>query len=396
MTEYKLVGTATKNAYADDRLSNGAPGETGLLRTEYRRALKIGADADGLYKYADFLPFWDRLEGSAAPVTYKSRGLAQRLDIERLYVCFNGWWPEIGAKMRTASFKETEAYSVLSRFPKDRNLTLVVASAGNTARAFVRAASENGISLTVTVPEANAGDVWLTRPLAENVHIIPVPGDYLDAIAYADMLCKRDGYVSEGGAKNVARRDGMGTTVLSAYELTGDLADNYFQAVGSGTGGIAAHEAALRLAGFGLTKTRKMRLHLAQNTPFTPMTNAWRAHLSELLPQNEADAKRDIEAVSGKVLTNRKPPYSIRGGVFDALAESDGEMYAVTNAEISAAQALFQECEGAEICPEAGAALAALIQARADGRLNPDESVLLNITGGGLGRARAVADGSGN
>ena len=48
-----------------------------------------------------------------------------------------------------------------------------------------------------------------------------------------------DGFIAEGGAKNVARRDGMGTTVLSAVTTIGEIPDAYFQAVGSGTGAIA-------------------------------------------------------------------------------------------------------------------------------------------------------------
>ena len=55
------------------------------------------------------------LAGSCAPVTYKSKGLAQKLGLKNLYITFNGYFPEIGARMSTCSFKETEAYSVCGR-----------------------------------------------------------------------------------------------------------------------------------------------------------------------------------------------------------------------------------------------------------------------------------------
>ncbi len=51
----------------------------------------------------------------------------------------------------------------------------------------------------------------------------------------------------EGGAKNVARRDGMGTVMLDAAVTMKEMPDDYFQAIGSGTGGIAAWEASMRL-----------------------------------------------------------------------------------------------------------------------------------------------------
>ena len=45
--------------------------------------------------------------------------------------------------------------------------------------------------------------------------------------------------MTEGGARNVARRDGMGTTVLEYARVTGEMPCHYLQAIGSGTGGIA-------------------------------------------------------------------------------------------------------------------------------------------------------------
>ncbi|MFR4038353.1 MAG: hypothetical protein ACLTZT_11530 [Butyricimonas faecalis] len=39
----------------------------------------------------------------------------------------------------------------------------------------------------------------------------------------------RWGFSPGGGAKNVARRDGMGTTVLSAVEKIGRIPDYYFR-----------------------------------------------------------------------------------------------------------------------------------------------------------------------
>jgi len=61
------------------------------------------------------------------------------------------------------------------------------------------------------------------------------PGnDYTDAINLAGRIAKLPGIV-EGGARNVARRDGMGTLMLDAAVTLGKMPDHYFQAVGSGT-----------------------------------------------------------------------------------------------------------------------------------------------------------------
>ncbi len=74
------------------------------------------------------------------------------------------------------------------------------------------------------------------------------PGnDYTDAINLAARIAQLPGLISEGGARNIARRDGMGTVMLDAAVTIGKMPDHYFQAVGSGTGGISAWEASLRL-----------------------------------------------------------------------------------------------------------------------------------------------------
>ena len=86
------------------------------------------------------------------------------------------------------------------------------------------------------------------------------------------------------------------------------------------------------------------------------------------------------------VLSNQRPPYSIAGGMFDVLSESRGEMFAVRNEEALAAMKLFETCEGIDIDPAAGVALAALQSVAGSGQISPETTVLLHITGGGASR----------
>jgi cysteate synthase len=88
------------------------------------------------------------------------------------------------------------------------------------------------------------------------------------------------------------------------------------------------------------------------------------------------------------VLTNRSPPYSIGGGLFDALQATNGHMYAVSNDEGQKAMALIRDTLGIDPDPAAAVATAALMQAAEAGTVGPDDSILLNITGGGYERIR--------
>jgi cysteate synthase len=125
------------------------------------------------------------------------------------------------------------------------------------------------------------------------------------------------------------------------------------------------------------------QLHLAQNVPFTPIHDAWTAQRPIESNPDVRDQLERIAAISAPVLANRMPPYGLGGGVRDALRETAGHTYAVTNGEIRAAQRLFEKCEGLPIGPESGAALAALGQGVARSWIRPADAVLLHVTGNG-------------
>ena len=388
LTSYKLMNVATGREFEDTGwlLDDPMAENPSLIRSVYnKKQIVLKEDTYGIYKFVDWLPVSRFLQGSAAPVTYKSRALAQYLNLEHLYICFSGYFPEIGANMTTCSFKETEAYSVCARITSEQKGVLVVASAGNTARAFAKVCSENFIPLLLCVPEDNLDALWFDKPLNNCVKLIcSLSGcDYFDAIHLSNMVVKSKNYYAEGGAKNIARRDGMATTMLSATTFIGEIPDYYFQAVGSGTGAIAAWEANLRLIVDGRFSNKKMKLILSQNLPFIPMVNAWNVKSRELLPFNDCEARKQVEEIDAKVLSNRKPPYGISGGVFDALTDTHGEIMAISNEEALNAATIFEKLEGIDIHPAAAVATASLLKAVQHKTIDPTKIIMLNITGGG-------------
>ena len=392
--KYKLVtvGTGRKSEDTGWVLSDPESGAPSLVRAIYDNERFSPDDSlDGLYRYACWLPIQRTLRHSSAPVTYKSKGLAAKLGLKNLYITFSGYWPKKGVKMRTCSFKETEAYSVCARFPKKSDKILVVQSAGNTARAFAQVCSDNNIPIVICIPHDNIHDLWFRKPLKSCVKVIATPAgtDYFDAISLGDKICKNPRYLAEGGAKNIARRDGMGTTILSAVEKIGKIPDAYFQAVGSGTGAIAAWENAQRLEKDGRFGKNKMKVFACQNTPYTIMYDSWKAGSRELLPLSAETSRRNAEVILAKVLSNRKPPYSIAGGLYDTLKASGGDMFKVSNEEIVYWMLQFFNLEGVDIFPAAAAAVAGLRKAIDEGKVQADETIMLNITGGGMLEATA-------
>lgn len=391
-TEYKLICVATGEQFEDAgwTLDYAGYDKPSLVRAVYtKKQLTIDESQQGLYKFRDWLPIKRLLKCDAAPVTYRSEGLAKALGLENLYITFNGYFPEKGAKMMTCSFKETEAYSVCARTNAECKKILVVASAGNTARAFAKVCSDNNIPLLLSVPEDNLNAMWFTEPLNDCVKLISCQkgGDYFDAIHLSNLALKSPMFYAEGGAKNIARRDGMSTTVLSAVTTIGRIPDYYFQAVGSGTGAIAAWEANMRLIEDGRYGDNVMRLMVSQNAPFLPMYEAWKADSRALLPYDDNQARKDAETIDAKVLSNRKPPYSLAGGLFDALKATNGDILMADNLQAARAAELFLQTEDIDIHPAPAIALATLIDQVNKGNIDPKATIMLNITGGGELRA---------
>ena len=392
-TKYQLQTVATGRVFSDEgwTLDDKQCDKPSMVRPVYEKKQLTVKEGEGLglYRYADWLPIKTMLQNPSEPVTYKSEKLAQRLRLDNLYITFNGWWPERNACMTTCSFKEMEAYSVCARLGDElKDKVLVVASAGNTARAFAKVCSDNGIRLLLCVPQDNIKALWFDKPLNPCVKLITTESgsDYFDAINLSNVVCELDGYLAEGGAKNIARRDGMGTTMMSATTFIGRTPDFYFQAVGSGTGAIAAWEANLRFIEDGRFGTNKARLMVSQNKPFVPMYDAWRADSRPMLPYDADQARRDAAEICAPVLSNRKPPYSLAGGLYDALKDTNGDIFAVSNAEANAAKALFEETEGIDIYHAAAVATASLQQAIEKDVVKTNDVVMLNITGGGESR----------
>lgn len=367
-------------------------GHNSLLRTEYRAKQLTVRNLPGLFKYIDFLPVESHLPVDSGPVTYKSEGLSKELGLKNLYITFSGYWPERHANIKTCSFKELEALPTVVRVKEKCKDTLVVASAGNTSRAFAQMSSLTQSPVVTVVPKCCLDRMWTTQE-TDNVCLISVKGDYTDAINMGEKISSLDGFAGEGGAKNVARRDGMATVLLDAVVFMKRLPEYYFQGVGSGTGAIACWEASMRIIRDGRFGKVLPKFCLSQNLPFVPMYSAWMDRRREIVPEKDMiDAESSIREMRANVLSNRNPPYSVAGGVYDMLCDAGGTIECVTNREADDAGRLFVSAEEIDLDPAASVTIASLAKAVEEQRVGSQDRILLNVTGGGYERVREDYD----
>ncbi len=386
---YRLRCSSCGGSFVDDGSMLACPHACdALLVTDYADfRFRPDVDFKGAFRYHRWLPVQHRFEDAGSVAVFPAPEWGRRVGLRDLWFAFSGWWPERGATLPTATFKDLEAYAVLGRLGPRDTRTLVIASAGNTAAAFARTCSAYGRACAIVVPYDALGKLSFETPLAPWVTIVAVRGDYDDAIVLSRALAAQAGFVAEGGVRNVARRDGMGVAMLAAAETIGWIPDVYVQAVGSGAGALAAFEAATRLIGDGRFGRRLPQLMLAQNRPFTPIVDSWQVGSRTLLSSDPGAARENIAAIGAKVLSNQNPPYALRGGVFEALRATGGKAFGISNGAAREAAAAFEAAEGIELESAAAVALASLPEVAANAG-DRSRTVLLHLTGG-LSQSRA-------
>jgi cysteate synthase len=382
---YVLVCSSCGAEQEDDGLILDCRADHGpaLLRTEYvERRFSPCPGREGVFRYQEWLPVIRTTGDTSRTAVYPSQRLAKELGLANLWIAFNGYWPERGAVFETATFKELEAHTVLGRLPEDP-VMLTVASSGNTAAAFAWACSNARVSCLLIIPGKGLSRLRFRTRLNPCVNLVVIEdGDYPDAMELAAAISRLSPFQAEGGIKNVGRRDGLATVLLSAYEEIGELPAYYFQAIGSGTGAIAVLEAARRVCGSASAMTLP-KLMLCQNVPFTPVHDAWRMNWRSLADGPAGHFREAVKQVHADELTNWAPPYEIHGGIYDALTETQGDVLTSDNNAVQAARTMFMELEGIDVEPAVGVALACLRDAVAQEKLDKERLVLLNVTGGG-------------
>lgn len=384
MSKYQLICLLSNDSFKDNYTLHY--NESALIQSAYNTPLSIKDNEIGVWRYIDWLPVSKSTKHNAGTVTYKSEALARKLGLSNLWITYHGYWPERGGLCPTGAFKDMEAVPTIQRLRDHGCSGVICASAGNTARAFSHFCDLDNFPLIVVVADIHAHRIWRTNPSVNDcVKVVVVEnGNYADAkIVAKEIASKLDGWQLEGGAHNIARRDGIGSLIIDAWNEIGRMPDHYFQGVGGGPGPIGVYEMMQRLIDFGLDDGPLAKIHLSQNPEHCPIHKAWQDGRSTL--QDFDFPERDVEVYSDYLLS-ASPAYGVKGGVYDTLKSTSGETYVVERQEAIDAGKLFEETEGIDIMTPAEVALGSLIQAIEEEKVNKDDCIVLNISGGGVKR----------
>ncbi|MBU0596081.1 pyridoxal-phosphate dependent enzyme, partial [Candidatus Bipolaricaulota bacterium] len=162
----------------------------GLLRSEYTTTSFEPEDRSDLFAFQDWLPPTSAADISIGSVVYRSEGLARELGLSNLAIAFSGYAPKIGALNPTGSFKDFEAAPTMLYSREHRIEPLVLASAGNTARAFAYAAVQLDFPVVIVVPERALERLWIPCEPTDAIRLVVLEAcdDYAAAIRAADLI----------------------------------------------------------------------------------------------------------------------------------------------------------------------------------------------------------------
>jgi threonine synthase len=338
---------------------------------------RIQAGPPTIWRYADFLPF-EQAPRTALPTgltpLVKATRLAERLGLREL-------WVKNDAANPTHSFKDRVVTVALAKAQELGYRVLACPSTGNLANAVAAHAAAAGIESYVFIP----ADLEEQKILATGVYgtkLVTVRGNYDDV----NRLCTElAGEREDWAFVNVNVRpyyaEGSKTVAYEIAEQLGfELPDRVVCPVASGSLFTKIARGFEDWRELGLVAGERPVMNGAQAEGCSPVARAFEQGWNECKP-----VKPDTIAKSLAIGNPADGPY-----VLDLARASGGSIDAVTDDEIRDGIRLLAETTGIFTETAGGVTTAVLKRLADEGRIDPDERVVLVITGEGLKTLDAV------
>ncbi len=325
-----------------------------------------------MWRYAKLLPPGDLQEvislGEGGTPLIAVKRVASRVGLTKV-------WVKDEAVNPTGSFK-ARGLSVAVTMAKALGASkLAIPSAGNAAGALAAYAAQAGLEVHVfmprDVPPANRIEC---ETFGAKVHF--VDGLITDCGRMAAQESKANGWFDVATLKEPYRLEGKKTLGLELAEQLGwRLPDVIIYPTGGGTGLVGMWKAFQEMQQMGWTSSKQPKMVSVQAAGCAPIVKAFHEKKSRCEPWDPA----------ATVAAGLRVPRAIGDFlILEILRKSGGTAVAVTDEEMMWETRELGQSEGLFVCPEGGAALAALKKLRRSGFVGPEDEVVLFNTGSGL------------
>jgi threonine synthase len=348
-----------------------------LDAAEVKRQIQAGSQ--GIWRYADFLPFQGRpgdpLEPGLTPLLRADR-LAERLGVEAEI------WIKNDAANPTHSFKDRVVAVAVAKARELGFETVACASTGNLANAVAAHAAAAGLDSYVFVP-ANLEEQKLLATGIYGTKLVGVRGNYDDV----NRLCTQLAESRPWAFVNVNLRpyyaEGSKTLAYETVEQLGwELPDRVVSPIASGSLFTKLGRGFQEWLDLGLVKGELPVFNGAQAEGCSPVATAFAEGWDVCKPQ-----KPETIAKSLAIGDPADGPYAV-----EQARRTGGGIDSVTDAEIREGIRLLAETTGIFTETAGGVTVGVLEKLAARGELRSGERVVVYITGEGLKTLDATRD----
>ena len=363
-------------AYDHSRLAGG---DTGELRR------RIQAGPQNIWRYADFLPLPDGPPGPAGRLAsrvglpagctplIRADRLAQALGLREV-------WVKNDAANPTHSFKDRVVSIAAARARELGFQTLACASTGNLANSVAAHGAALGLQSYVFIP----ADLEEQKVLATGVYgtrLVAVEGNYDDVNRLCTELCAEHAWAFVNVNLRPYYAEGSKTLAFEIAEQLGfELPDRIVAPVASGSLFTKIGRGFEEWREVGLLDGAAPKMNGAQAEGCAPVAKAFAAGHEVCRP-----VKPDTIAKSLAIGNPADGPYAL-----ELARATEGSIDAVSDEEIRQGIALLAQTTGVFTETAGGVTTAVLAKLAQHGEIDPDERVVLVITGDGLKTLDAV------
>jgi threonine synthase len=341
------------------------------IRSEVRREA-LAAREPTMWRYREVLPVTDPANimtlGEGMTPLLPLNALGHRLGLRRLFVKEEGLNP-------TGSFKARGLSAAVSKAKELGVRAASMPSAGNAGSAAAAYCARAGIDLYLVMP-ADVPHVNQAECAAYGAHTYLINGLINDAGRSLRDGGRAQGWFDMSTLKEPYRVEGKKTMGYELAEQFGwSLPDVVIYPTGGGTGIVGMWKAFAEMQALGWIGTHRPRMVIVQAAGCAPMVRAYLDNREHADPWPEAHT----------VAAGLRVPEAIGDYlILQAVRESGGAAYAVTDEEIVADMHELARVEGLFACPEGAATYGALKAMVRERRIGADERVVLFNTGAGL------------
>jgi threonine synthase len=350
---------------------------SGLDAAEAKRRIQAGSQ--GIWRYADFLPFegrpGDPLEPGLTPLLRADR-LAERLGIEAEI------WVKNDAANPTHSFKDRVVAVAVAKARELGFDTVACASTGNLANAVAAHAAAAGLDSYVFVP-ANLEEQKLLATGVYGTNLVGVRGNYDDVNRLCTQLAEERPWAFVNVNLRPYYAEGSKTLAYETVEQLGwELPDRVVCPIASGSLFTKVGRGFQEWLDLGLVQGQQPVFNGAQAQGCSPVATAFAEGWDVCKPQ-----KPETIAKSLAIGDPADGPYAV-----EHARQTGGAIDSVTDQEIREGIKLLAETTGIFTETAGGVTVGVLRKLAERGDVGSGERIVVYLTGEGLKTLDATRD----